>query len=74
MKTAKIEIKRREGESASSFLYRFTKKIQQSGVLREAKKRKFKKRGINKNKRRAAALYCDTKKKEFIKAKKLGRA
>jgi len=68
-----ILVKRREGESASSFLYRFTKKIQQSGVLREVKKRKFKQRNINKNKRKASALYKVQKMKEISAAKKLGK-
>ena len=37
-----MELKRREGEPISAFLYRFSKKIQQRGILREAKKRKYK--------------------------------
>ncbi|MCR4275349.1 MAG: bS21 family ribosomal protein [Candidatus Wolfebacteria bacterium] len=68
-----ISVKRREGESASSFLYRFTKKMQQSGVLREAKKRRFTHRNINKNKRKASALYKSQKMKEVLAAKKLGK-
>jgi len=68
-----IQIKRREGESASSFLYRFTKKIQHSGVLREAKKRRFKHRNINKNKRKSSALYKSQKMREVLAAKKLGK-
>lgn len=67
-----LQVKRKEGESASAFLYRFTKKMQQSGIIKEAKKRRTDKRNINKNKRREAAIYRDNKKKEVIKAKKLG--
>ncbi len=67
-----MELKRREGESNSAFLYRFSKKVQQSGVLREAKKRRFKHRPISKLKKRLSALYRETKKKEVEKMKKMG--
>ncbi len=67
-----MEIKRREGESISAFLYRFSKKIQQSGVLREAKKRKYKNRRITKYKKRVSALHREQKKKEIEKARKMG--
>jgi small subunit ribosomal protein S21 len=67
-----MEIKRREGESINAFLYRFNKKIQRSGVLREAKKRKHRDRPVSKQKRRLSALYREKKKKEVEKAKKMG--
>ncbi|MEK7115229.1 MAG: 30S ribosomal protein S21 [Patescibacteria group bacterium] len=67
-----MELKRKEGESVSSFLYRFNKKIQQSGVLREAKKRRFHGRPINRLKRKLSALHRETKNQEREVAKKLG--
>ena len=67
-----MEIKRREGESISAFLYRFSKKIRQSGILREAKKRKYRHRPVSKSKKRSSALYREQKKKEVEKAKKMG--
>ncbi|EKD23855.1 MAG: hypothetical protein ACD_81C00165G0006 [uncultured bacterium] len=67
-----MELKRREGESVSSFLYRFSKKMQQSGVLKEAKKRRSRARAVNKNKRRVGAIYRDEKRVEIETAKKLG--
>lgn len=36
-----IEVKKKEGESVESLLRRFTKKVQQSGVLIRAKKGRF---------------------------------
>lgn len=36
-----IEVRKREGESTESLLRRFTKKVQQSGVLIRAKKGRF---------------------------------
>lgn len=67
-----MEVKRKEGENPSALLYRFSKKIQQSGVLREAKKRRFRHRAVNRRKRRASALYREERVKEIKKAKKLG--
>lgn len=67
-----MELKRREGESVSSFLYRFSKKMQQSGVLKEAKKRRTRARAVNKNKRRVGAIYRDEKRTEIETKKKLG--
>ncbi len=66
-----IEAKRKEGENINALLYRFNKKLKQSGVLKEAKKRRFLSRGINKNKRRSAALYRSGKAKEFKSTKKI---
>jgi ribosomal protein S21 len=67
-----MEIKRREGESTGAFLYRFSKKVQQSGILREAKKRKFRHRPVSKYKKRLSALHREQKKKEVERAKKMG--
>lgn len=67
-----LQINRKEGESSASLLYRFTKKIQQSGVLREAKKRRFHHRTPNKLKVRLSALHREVKTKEMKKNNKLG--
>jgi len=69
-----MEVKRREGEPTNAFLYRFLKKIQQSGILREAKKRKFRARPVSRLKRKLSALHREQKKKEIVKARKTGRA
>ncbi|MEK9154803.1 MAG: 30S ribosomal protein S21 [Patescibacteria group bacterium] len=66
-----IEIKRKDGESISAFLFRFSKKIKQSGVLREAKKRRYRDRKISKTKRKVSALHRESKRKEFEKARKM---
>ncbi|MEK7192308.1 MAG: 30S ribosomal protein S21 [Patescibacteria group bacterium] len=67
-----IEVKRKEGESSGTLIYRFTKRVQQSGVLREAKRRRFTNRPPNKLKRKLSALHRETKRKELERAKKLG--
>ena len=69
-----IEIKKKEGETASSLLYRFSKKVKQSGVLLEAKRRRFKRRLPNKRKVKESALHRSAKKSEFERAKKMGMA
>lgn len=66
------EIKKKEGESINTFLYRFNKKIQQSGVLKEAKKRRFHRRLTNRRQRRLSAVYRAQKQKEIEKLKKYG--
>ncbi|MEK7162792.1 MAG: hypothetical protein AAB696_00715 [Patescibacteria group bacterium] len=67
-----MELKRREGEQMSAFLYRFSKKMQQSGILIEAKKKKRRSRSISKSKRRASAIHREQKQKEVDKEKKMG--
>ncbi len=67
-----IQIKKREGETVSSFLYRFNKRIQQSGLIKEVRKRQFKSRGDNKRKLKLSALYRKDKERELEKAKKYG--
>ncbi|KKQ21698.1 hypothetical protein A2999_01615 [Candidatus Wolfebacteria bacterium RIFCSPLOWO2_01_FULL_38_11] len=69
-----IEVKRKEGESINAFLYRFTTKIKQSGILIEAKKRRYRNRPVSKIKRKLSALHREQKKKEFRKARKMGLA
>lgn len=67
-----MELKRREGEATNAFLYRFSKKVQQSGILREAKKRKHRVRPASKLKKRLSALHREQKRKEVSRAKKMG--
>jgi len=67
-----MKLKRREGESTGAFLYRFSKKVWQSGILREAKKRKFRHRPVSKYKKRLSSLHLEQKKKEVEKMRKMG--
>ena len=69
-----VEVRKEEGETFGSLLYRFNKKIQQSGVLKEAKKRRFYKRSENRNQRRVSAVRRVGKRQEMEKAKKLGKS
>lgn len=67
-----MQIHKKEGETAGSLLYRFNKKMQQTGILKEAKKRRFRGRPLNRRKRRLRALYRAEKITQFKRAKKLG--
>ena len=67
-----VEVRKKEGESVNSLVYRFTKKVQQSGVLKEAKRRRFFKRPENKLKIKLSALHREGKRREMEKAKKMG--
>ena len=67
-----VEVKKRGGESASTLLYRFSKKIRQSGVIKEFRKRKFHERTHGKRERRISALHREQKKAEVGRLKKLG--
>ena len=67
-----VKVVKKEGESSSAMMYRFSKKIQQGGVLKEAKKRRFSERPKNRNKRRILALKRESKKAEISYKKKWG--
>lgn len=67
-----MKIQKQLRETSQSLVYRFTKAVQKSGVLVEARKRRFTKRNKSENMEKRAALVKVAKKKEFEKAKKLG--
>lgn len=68
-----MEVRKKEGENPNSLIFRFLKRVQQTGVLREAKKRRFHDRPMNRLKRKLSALHREEKKIEVEKAKKLGQ-
>lgn len=67
-----IEVRQRSNESTTQALFRFTRRVKRSGVLKEVSKRRFTKRPITKRQRRLAALYRAGKAAEVAHAKKLG--
>ena len=67
-----IEVKRREGESVNALIYRFTKRAQQSGVIREAKKRRFRVRPPSPMRVRLSAIHRSRRREEYERLKKLG--
>ena len=67
-----ITVRKKEGETGSALLFRFSKKIKQSGVLKEAKKRRFRNRPVSRLRRQASAKHREAKKVEYQQMKKLG--
>ncbi|MCL5016241.1 MAG: 30S ribosomal protein S21 [Patescibacteria group bacterium] len=68
-----IIVRRKEGEQASSLVYRFTKKVKQSGVLLEAKRRRFSERQPNRAKRRLSAIHRSRRSEETGRARPFGK-
>lgn len=68
-----IEAKRKENETVGAMLRRFTRSIQQSGVLVRARKMRFKEAPKTKREIRASAIYRVQKKKEEARLIKLGK-
>ncbi len=64
-----VEVKRREHESVESLIRRFNKRVQQSGVILRAKKRRFYETPRTKRELRQAAVRGQmiTKRKEYLR-------
>ena len=67
-----IEVKKRERETARSLLRRFTRRIQQSGILIRARKARFREREKTKRERRNSALRRVRIGKKKEKLRKMG--
>jgi len=68
-----IEVKKKASESLSSLLRRFNRKVQQSGILVQARKIRFYERPKSKNKVKESAIRCAKifKEKEYLR--KIGK-
>lgn len=68
-----IEVKKRDNESSESLVRRFTKRVQQSGVLLRAKKRRFYEPPKNKRAQRDDALRRKAIREQREILRKLGK-
>jgi ribosomal protein S21 len=68
-----LEVKRKERENPQSLVRRFTKRVQQSGILLRARKTRFKRREKSKGQRKKTALRREEMKKEYEELEKLGK-
>ena len=68
-----VEVKRREHETTGAMLRRFTRRVQQSGILLNARKKRFYKGKPTKRTVRDSALRRIGIKKERAKLEKLGK-
>jgi ribosomal protein S21 len=66
------QVTKREGESVNSLIFRFIKRVKQTGVLMESRKRRFRQRAPNKLKRKLSALHRVVKKAELEMSRKMG--
>ncbi len=64
---------KQERETNLSLVRRFTKRIKESGILKNAKKAMFTKREMGKTRKKITALRRIAKKREFEKLAKLGK-
>ncbi len=69
-----VKVIKKEGESSSALLFRFSKRVKQSGILKEAKKRRFRSRPQSKLKRSVSAKHRSDKRSEVEKLRKMGMA
>ena len=68
-----VEVERKEGESAESLLRRFSRRVQQSGVLIRAKRKRFYEREKNKRAVRDSALRRNVARAKHEQLRKLGK-
>ena len=67
-----IEVKKKTGETTRSLLRRFTRRIQQSGVLIRARRARFREKEKSKRERRISAVRRVKINQEKEKLRKLG--
>ncbi|MDD2696589.1 MAG: hypothetical protein PHE52_00310 [Candidatus Pacebacteria bacterium] len=67
-----VEARKQERENSQGLIRRFSKKVQQSGVLVRARANRFFKRSKSPEMSKRAALRREKLKKEYEKLKKLG--
>ena len=68
-----IEVKRKKGETFEAFARRFSRRIMQSGMVLEYKKKTFKRKELNRNLRKANTLARKVYKAERDYLRKMGR-
>lgn len=68
-----IEVKKKERETSESLIRRFSRRVQQSGVLMRARKVRFRLDEKNRREKRLEALYKVKIRKEIGKLKKMGK-
>lgn len=68
-----IEVKRKDRESPESLIRRFSRRIQQSGILMRARKTRFRTEEKSKREMRQGAMYKEKVRKVVNKLKKMGK-
>jgi ribosomal protein S21 len=68
-----IEVKKKDNESVGSLLRRFSRKVQQSGLLLQARSSRFQERAKSRTERRKSALRRNEIVAQKEKDRKLGK-
>jgi ribosomal protein S21 len=68
-----VDLKRNEHENPTNLIRRFTRKIQESGIIIKVKKNRYNERSISKLSQKVVALRRITRRAEVEKLKKLGK-
>lgn len=68
-----LKVKKQERETSQTLLRRFTRAIQQSGILFQARSIRFRKKPKSRQAKKRAALRREELKKEYEKLRKLGK-
>ncbi len=68
-----IEVKKKDRESSESLIRRFSRRVQQSGVLVNVRKNRFRVEEKTKRQIREGAMYKDKVRKVVNKLKKMGK-
>ncbi len=67
-----LKIEKKERETTQSVIRRFSRAIKGSGILKEARKRRFFQKELNDTAKKAAALRRIRSKEEYERKEKLG--
>ncbi len=68
-----VELKKNEHENATNLIRRFTRKIQESGIIIKVKGNRYAERPMSKLSEKVVALRRLTRRAEVEKLKKLGK-
>ncbi len=68
-----LKVQKQNRESTQSLIRRFSQKMRKSGILLEARKKQFKRRGKSSQLKKRTALRREELRKRYEKLKKLGK-
>ncbi len=68
-----LEVQKKDRENNNSLVHRFTRSVIQSGIIKEARSRRFRIRPLSKNARKKAALRKVRAKVEYDKKLRMGQ-
>lgn len=68
-----LEVKKQERETSQSLVRRFSRRVKNSGILRRARKSRFREREKSVTLKKRSALRREELKKEYQRLEKLGK-